>query len=137
MRNLVLAASLALLASQSAVADEWMVEAHYPDRAALIRATAHFQHAIVDANRQVLRVDTDERGIELLEQAGLAVSIDSAGTAQLRGFYAKMRDAVQSGLPQITKAGYPSIPGYACYRTVEGAYQTMDDLQAGYPALAE
>ncbi len=137
MRNLVLAASLTLLASQSAVADEWMVEAHYPDRAALIRATAHFQHAIVDANRQVLRVDTDERGIELLEQAGLAVSIDSAGTAQLRGFYAKMRDAVQSGLPQITKAGYPSIPGYACYRTVEGAYQTMDDLQAGYPALAE
>src|SRR5690606_12068771 len=29
-----------------------------------------------------------------------------------------------------------SIPGYACYRTVEETFATMDQLAANYPALA-
>lgn len=138
MRRLLLATGLALAAGlPTAQAEEWMVEGHYPDRATLIRATSKLQHAIVDTERQVLRVDTDENGIAMLEAAGLSVSIDMAGTAQLRTFQSNIEDALRSGAATTSAAGYPSIPGYACYRTVEGTYQTMDDLESGYPQLAE
>ena len=99
-----------------------MVEAHWPDRAALHRATAHLQHAQIDAKRQVLRVDADEAGIARLEAAGLSVRIDLAGTAQLREFRKILDTALAAGTRTLSAGGYPSIPGFACYRTVEGAY---------------
>ena len=136
MQKSLLAVALALFGAHSALADEWMVEAHYPDHAALVRAAKLFQHVIVDAQRQTLRVDTDEDGIAALEKAGLSVTIDTADTARLRGFYARIQDALKSGLAQRTADGYPSIPGYPCYRTVEGTYQTMDDLATAQPNLA-
>lgn len=138
MKKSLLASALALACcGHTAVADEWMVEAHYADQAALIRAAALFQHVIVDPERQVLRVDTDDDGIRQLEDAGLSVSIDAGETARLRAFYTRMQDAARSAQPQQTEDGYPSIPGYACYRTVEGTYQTMDDLAATQQGLAE
>lgn len=136
MNKPLLSLALALACAHPALADEWMVEAHYPDQAALTRAASRFQHVIVDPERRTLRVDTDDAGIAALEDAGLTVTIDQADTAKLRAFQARMRDAIASGVPQLTGDGYPSIPGYACYRTVEGAYQTMDDLVAAYPTLA-
>lgn len=136
MKKLPLACATLLAFGQPALADEWFVEAHFPDDASLLRATARFQHAIVDRQRHVLKVDTDDAGIAALEADGLDVSIDMEGTTRLRGFQARMQEAIASGTLQLTGGGYPSIPGYACYRTVEGAYQTMDDLAADYPELA-
>ncbi|HET6545469.1 MAG TPA: M14 family zinc carboxypeptidase, partial [Rhodanobacteraceae bacterium] len=135
MRKLLLALTILLIATHSAAAEEWVVEAHYDNTAELTRAAARFQHVIVDAKRQVLRVDTNESGIAALQDAGLAVTIDQAATARLRGFYARMQAAIRSGVPTITGGGYPGIDGYACYRTVEGTYQTMDDLAADYPDI--
>ncbi|MBN8727583.1 MAG: hypothetical protein J0H15_07745 [Xanthomonadales bacterium] len=137
MRKLLLALAIIAAPWCAAQADEWVVEAHYPDQAALIRASSKFQHVDVDAARQVLRVDTDEAGIAVLEEAGLEVRIDVAATAELRAFLATMREAIDSGERQLTGGGYPGIPGFACYRTVEGAYQTMDDLVAAHPQFAE
>ncbi len=137
MRKLLLATALACATMTAAQADEWVVEAHYPDRATMLRATSKFQHVKVDAERQVLRLDTDDAGIEALQRAGLTVRVDVAGTAELRGFLERIREAMRSNLPAVNPNGYPSIPGYSCYRTVEGAYQTMDDLVAAEPGLAE
>ncbi len=138
MHRLLLAIALVLAAGlPTAQAEEWMVEAHYPDHAALIRATSKLQHAIVDTERQVLRVDTDENGIAALKAAGLSVSIDMVDTARLRAFQSSMDHALQVGSVTTNAAGYPSIPGRACYRTVEGTYQTMEDLEAAYPELVE
>lgn len=137
MRKTLLALAIAGAGVSAAHADEWFVEAHYPDPAALVRAAALFQHVIVDSKRQVLRVDTDDDGIRQLEDAGLSVSIDAADTARLRGFSAAMRDAVEARTPQLADGGYPGIPGYTCYRTVEGTYQTMDDLAAVHGDIVE
>lgn len=138
MRRILIAAAAvaACVAASGAAAEEWMVEAHWPDRAALQRATALLQHASIDHTRQILRVDADEAGIAALEAAGLTVSIDLAGTAQLRDFQKTLDDALREGTRTLSAGGYPSIPGFACYRTVEGAYQTMDDLALAYPQLA-
>ncbi|MFO1507104.1 MAG: M14 family zinc carboxypeptidase [Lysobacterales bacterium] len=132
-----LLAGFGLALCAPALADDWIVEAHWPDQAALQRAAAKFQHIIVDPQRQVLRTETDGRGIDALAAAGLTVTIDEAATAQLRATEARIRAAIASRVPQVTAGGYPSIPGFACYRTVEGTYDTMDDLAAAYPGLAE
>jgi hypothetical protein len=137
MRKTLLALAIAGVTVPVAHADEWFVEAHYADGAALARAAAQFQHVRIDTQRQVLQVDTDENGIAALEDAGLSVSIDAAGTARLRGFEATMQQAIASHIPQLADGGYPGIPGYTCYRTVEGTYQTMDDLAAAHGDLVE
>ncbi len=125
MRGTLLAvAVIAIATMNSAGAEEWVVEAHYPDTAALTRAAARFQHVIIDAKRNVLRVDTNEGGIRALEDAGLTVGIDQAATAKLRAFYTQFEQAESAGL------GPDSIPGFQCFRTVEETYQTMDALVA-------
>lgn len=121
----------------SAAAAEWVIEAHYPDQATLARGAALFQHVSVDAARHTFRVDTDDEGIVALQDAGLRVSIDVIESARLHAFQQQMEEALLSGVQQRTPTGYPSIPGFACYRTVEGSYQTMDNLVAASPQLAE
>lgn len=135
MRIAIAVLVLSMLGAQPADAAQWVVEAHYPDRAALVRAAAHFQHVRVDRDRAMLVVDTNESGIALLEQEGLTVGIDLASTARLRTFEATLQAAIDSGVRSVTGDGYASIPGYACYRTVEGTYATMDDLAAAHPDI--
>ncbi|WP_300619198.1 M14 family zinc carboxypeptidase [Dokdonella sp.] len=55
----------------------------------------------------------------------------------MRAFQANLLDALRSTAPQTTAGGYPGIPGFPCYRTVEGTYQTMHDLASSRPDLAE
>ncbi len=129
MHRTLLAVAIVIVSLNTAVADEWIVEAHYPDTATLTRAAAQFQHVIVDAKRQTLRVDTDEGGIEALQDAGLSVSIDSAATAKLRAFYAPLEQARAAG------SSPDSIPGYQCFRTVEETYQTMNTMVANHPDI--
>ncbi|MEO7326676.1 MAG: M14 family zinc carboxypeptidase [Dokdonella sp.] len=129
MRRTLLAMAIAVAGLNTAIAQEWVVEAHYPDNAALGRAAANFQHVIVDAQRQVLRVDTDEGGMRMLEDAGLSVSIDEVASAKLNAFYAHFEQAKAAGLAP------DSIPGFQCFRTVEETYSTMDSLVANHPGI--
>ena len=84
MRRTLLAVAIAVAGLNGAVADEWVVEAHYPNHAVLARAAAQFGHVIVDDKRGVLRVATNEDGIRALTNAGLEVDIDEVATAKLR-----------------------------------------------------
>ncbi|MEO8011501.1 MAG: M14 family zinc carboxypeptidase [Dokdonella sp.] len=120
-RLLLLTLGFAIVAPAGAV--EWFVEARFRDAAMLSRTAGMFQHAIIDSERHTLRVDTDDEGIRRLQEAGLNVLIDMPATAALRGFYAPAD-------------GISSIPGYACYRTVEETYQSIDDIVLTYPTLA-
>ncbi|MEP7042537.1 MAG: M14 family zinc carboxypeptidase [Dokdonella sp.] len=140
MRRVLLVLAIAFAGTHAAVAAEWVVEAKYPDHAALARAAARFGHIIVDDQRSVLRVATDEGGIRALEGAGLTVSIDQAATARLtveteRVAAARARIAA-GGLPVLTGSGYDTIPGYECFRSIVGTYATMDDLAANHPDIA-
>ncbi|HEV7489718.1 MAG TPA: M14 family zinc carboxypeptidase [Rhodanobacteraceae bacterium] len=130
MRKIFFGILVAFVSMQIAHAEEWVVEAHYPDQAALQRAARHFEHVILDKKRNVLRVDTTDQGIAKLEDEGLTVTIDQAATAKLRMFYASAAEAASRGL------GLNGIPGYECFRTVEETYQTMDDLASGFPDIA-
>jgi len=130
MRKVLPAMLVGFALAHAAHAEDWVVEAHYQDRVALQRAASRFEHVIVDRERQVLRVDTNENGIAALQAAGLDVRIDAAATAKLRAFYSKAREAAARG------AGLNGIPGYECFRTVDETYQTMDDLASAHPEIA-
>jgi len=130
MRKTLLGLLIGCTAMQAALADEWVIEVHYADRAGLQRAATHFQHVIVDRERKVFRVDTSDSGIAVLQREGLAVTIDTAATAKLRAFHQQAKAAALLG------NGIDSIPGFECYRTVEETYQTMDQLAADHPGIA-
>ncbi|MEO7917489.1 MAG: M14 family zinc carboxypeptidase [Dokdonella sp.] len=115
-----------VLSTTPAIADDWFVEAHYQNQAQLQSVAGEFQHLIVDRERKTIRVDTDDAGIRNLEDAGLSVQIDMAATAQMR----------TSDLAMIKGPGINTIPGYACYRTVEETYSTIDSLVTNHPTLA-
>jgi len=134
MRKQLVAAAVAAaccgpVAAGQGGTDSWIVEAHYADAAALQRVAARYQHLIVDRKRRVLRVETDAAGIRALEQDGFAVSVDLAASARLAAFQARLRQARDAG------ASIRSIPGFACFRTVEETYATMDRLEADHPDI--
>lgn len=129
MRKALLALAICAAACSVAHAQEWVVEAHYHDIASLQRAAARFEHIILDSKRSVFRVNTNERGISKLQADGLDVQIDTAASAKLQAFNARLADAASRGF------GLDSIPGFQCFRTVEETYQSMDDMVANHPNI--
>lgn len=136
MRALPLAIAFAVVAScaqaQDASKQEWIIQAHYPDAASLARAARSFDHLKVDRKHQSVRVLADQQGVELLRAAGLeAIGVDLAGSARLHGFQDQLLAALRTGVSP------KSIPGYACFRTVEETYSTMEALKSAHPNLVD
>ncbi len=99
----------------------------YRDRAQLQQIAARFPHLIVDRVNKTARTEADARQIAELQRLGLRVEIDRVSTDRIR----KVETAIAGG-----QFGTRSISGYACYRTVEETYSTIDQLVANKPALA-
>jgi carboxypeptidase T len=102
------------------------VTIRYQDSAQLQAIASQFQHLMVDPKLQQVKVDAGAEEIAALRAAGFDVQFDAALTQQLRSFEA----ALQSS------GSMKSIPGYACYRTVEETYAAMNSLVAARPNLA-
>lgn len=130
MRTYVLLLALLLAGTAGAAAPDEdalvFVRASYRDAAQLQRIGERFQHAIVDRAARTVQVEATADDIRFLRRAGFRVEIDRAATARMR----EAERALASGV------GIASIPGYACYRTVEETYATMDALAAAHPNLA-
>ena len=119
---------LALSASASA-ADELpvFVTAQYDNPAQLQRIASRFQHLIVDRQARTVKLEAMPEDLRALARAGFKYRIDEDATARLQ----QLQTALSS-----SPLGIKSIPGYACYRTVEETYQTLDQLVASKPQLA-
>ncbi len=103
------------------------VTIRYRDRAQLQSLAARFQHMIVDRAARTVRTEASARDIADLQRMGLRVEIDQASTDRIRSVETAMANR---------QFGTRSISGYACYRTVEETYTTIDQLVASKPALA-
>ncbi len=64
---------------------------------------------------------------ELLQQVGFVLEFDAERTA----YYTQVRTDPPGYAPT-----YDTIPGFACYRTVEGTFNTATDIVNAYPDLA-
>ncbi len=126
MRLLLLVAIAAVAATTPIHAEEWAIEAAWQTPADLARIAPLFQHLKVDRKHHTVSLIADDDQLALLAGLGVDYQIDMATTANMRRFYAESFSDLRSG-----------IPGYACYRTVEETYQTMDALAAAHPTLAQ
>lgn len=113
-------------ASDARAADDrlWFVSARYADRAQLQRIASRFQHVVVDDATHTAQWEATIDEVRALRRAGIDVRIDEPATAMLR----QAEDALAIGTD--------SISGYACYRTVEESYATMQQLASQRPDLA-
>ncbi len=127
-----LASSLLLtIASAASAADDMplVVSTQYQNRAQLQSIASRFQHPIVDRKTRRVRLEATSEDVGTLRREGFVVVIDKAATAELQ--------RIQSAMRKSAGLGLKSIPGYACYRTVEETYATIDDLVALKPAIAQ
>lgn len=127
MRGLILIASFALLGATSLRAEEWKIDADWRTPSDLARIAPLFQHMKVDRKHHTVSLIADDAQLLELGRMGIAYNVDMATTANMRMFYAQAFD----------KSRGSGIPGYACYRTVEETYATMDQLAATHPSLAQ
>jgi murein tripeptide amidase MpaA len=117
-----------------------VVTVHYRDRAQLQAIASRFQHLVVDEHARTARAEASRDDYLALRRMGLRVDIDDAATgrlqqadAALRAAFARRAGKPLAGLePRVEE----SIPKYACYRTVEETYATMDQLASAHPTLA-
>lgn len=103
------------------------VTVQYRDRAQLQSLASRFQHMIVDRAAKTVRTEASALDIAQLQRMGLRVEIDQTSTDRIRSAETAMANR---------QFGTRSIAGYACYRTVEETYTTIDQLVASKPALA-
>lgn len=123
-----------------------VVTAHWRDRAQLQQIAARFQHLQVDEKTHTAKAEANREEYLALRRAGIPVEIDDVATQRLReaeaGLHAafaarRNRTATQAQASEpLVVTSQESIPNYACYRTVEETYATMDGLAASYPSLA-
>ena len=103
------------------------VVVRYRERAQLQKLGGMFQHMIVDDNAKTARLEATAADIDEIRRMGMKVTIDQASTDRIRSVETAMANR---------QFGTRSISGYACYRTVEETYTTIDQLVASKPALA-
>jgi carboxypeptidase T len=133
----LLSSLLLLMTASAAIAAEHdlavVVNVEYQNRAQLQSIAARFEHPLVDRAARWVRLETTVEDAARLRRDGFAVTVDEAATAELRSIQSKLLTAA-ARMPD--GAGTTSIPGFACYRTVEETYQTIADLVALRPDIA-
>lgn len=123
-----------------------VVTAHWRDRAQLQQIASHFQHLQIDEKAHTAQAEASREDYLALRRAGIPVEIDDIATRRLRRAEAGLQAAFaarRARTATATQASEPlvvtsqeSIPNYACYRTVEETYATMDGLVSAHPTLA-
>lgn len=99
-----------------------IVQVYSLDPALIARMSERFGHMRVDRKKGVVTVEADAAQRQWLAQQRVRVETDKPATASL---------ALQK--PGVS---LKSIPGFACYRTVEETQASVDALIAAHPELA-
>ena len=109
-------------------AEIYVVRAYYDDYQMVHDLSTWTEPWEVYSDLGFVVLGVNRADLDLLQVLGFRVEIDEEATLAL----AEPRPIG----PQIGYGGYPVIPGFACYRTVEGTFMTAEDLVAAYPTLA-
>ncbi len=103
------------------------VSVRYQDRAQLQYLAGRFQHVSVDERARTAAFEASHDEYLALRRAGVDARVDEAATARMHEVEAALRPSVP---------GPEAIPGFACYRTVEETYATMQQMARDRPDLA-
>jgi carboxypeptidase T len=120
---LALLAALSLPASALEIPPEGLVIRASWEHATQLDAITHLLgHAQVDRAKRSLRTEATADLLAALRQAGMKIEVDAEASAGLQRLHRAM-------------AQPKSIPGYACYRTVEETRDELAALAGAYPQL--
>ncbi len=111
----------------------WIVKVYYDDRQQLLNYTHN--HHPWKHNRKLQYFITDVNDVHEYQQLfsyGFKVEIDD----ELTNSHLTVKKTIQAAQRNNEILDPRSIPGFACYRTVEETYSTMDTLVANNPSLA-
>lgn len=119
-------ACLALAVSSVVTASEQhqIVRIHAADAGLRHQLGDLFGHIGYDETTGIAMVETDVLGRDRLRRLGIGWQVDADATAAYQAF-------IEHGVD-----GLRAIPGYACYRTVEETFASIDTMVAHYPVLA-
>ena len=104
----------------------WMVRAWFGDEAMIREVAAWGDHLQVDRNKGFVRVLADTDRLARLAALGFFVEVDEEASALIR-----LAESAQADWDQPE-----TIPGFACYRTVEETFAGAQALVAAHPTLA-
>jgi PKD repeat protein/murein tripeptide amidase MpaA len=130
--------SPSILSFTPSLTGTWATNPHTSSSFAVVRAYFHDPQMVADLATwtEPWEVNYDKGYVvlgitpyefDLLTQAGFTLEFDPA----LTDYYTQIRTDPPGYAPT-----YATIPGFACYRTVEGTFATANDLVAAYPTLA-
>ncbi len=108
--------------------DYFVVRAYYDDYQMVRDLSTWTEPWEVYSDLGFVVLGVNKADMNLLQVLGFRVEIDEEATLALT--------APRPTGPETGFGGYPTIPGYACYRTVEGTFQTATDIVDAYPDLA-
>lgn len=125
------AQSSVIVTSLDEISDMQIVRAYYDDVAAIETAAEYFDMLETEWNKdeKFILVDTTFATRDILQKAGFTLIVDDAMTQRLQS-------ETQFAQSRAAEA-LQTIPGYACYRTVEGTFTSASSLASTYPDLAE
>jgi carboxypeptidase T len=109
-------------------ADYYIVRAYYDDYQMVHDLSTWTEPFEVYSDLGFVVLGVYKADLNLLQVLGFRVEIDEEATRALT-------EPRPTG-PETGVGGYPTIPGFACYRTVEGTFMTAEDIVAAYPTLA-
>jgi hypothetical protein len=111
----------------------WVVNVYYLDRQQLLKYSKDHQPWRHDREAQSFVTDvSDLHQYQQLFDYGFSVEINHKLTESTLS----VRKAIAEAQSKNISLDVRSIPGFACYRTVEETYATMDTLVADNPTLA-
>ena len=123
-----LGAALVMLSSGAvaqALNDEVVVRAWFENEASVSAVSHLLGHAQIDRDKGLLRTEANAELRNALKAAGFRVETDVEATQSIQR------------LAYAERVGMKSIPGFACYRTVEETATSMQSMVAASPNLAE
>lgn len=115
-----------LVAEGFAGSGPWMVRAWFGDDGMIREVASWGDHLQVDRNKGFVRVLVDSEHLDRLAAMGFYVEVDEEATALIR-----LAESAQADWDRPD-----TIPGFACYRTVEETYASAQALVTAHPTLA-
>jgi carboxypeptidase T len=121
-----LALACSVACAQAVNSNHW-VQIPYQSKSQLQAIASQFQHVQVDKKSQIISTEATDADIAAMRAAGFQVQIDPIVSEKIR----------QADLAMAASHDLKSISGFACYRTVEETYTSMDSMVSSYPDLAQ
>jgi carboxypeptidase T len=114
------------VASNQPLTESVVARLYYTSQADLNALAARYDILEVNHDQGYVLVVLAPDAYASLQQAGYRLEVDEGKTQLLN-----------QPLVALPGQGSDSIPGYPCYRTVEETYQSMQDIVANHPDMAE